>query len=86
MAAYVTEYFENGSETPVIIWHVGTPFQNELAKFTSAKSVLELQADGDELEHIKRLFSLGGTYSIPMPQKRVVRWYGDIARTIIGNL
>lgn len=86
MALYATEYSENGGETPVILWHVGTPFPSDIAKFAMQKTTLELQADGDELEHIKRVFSLGGTYTIPMPQKRVVRWYGDIARTIIGNL
>ncbi len=40
----------------------------------------EVQADGDELEKIRRNFS-----NIPMSSARVVRWHGDIARFIVSN-
>lgn len=38
-----------------------------------------VQADGHELEAIVKLFQ----ESIPLPRRsRVIRWYGDLARTI----
>lgn len=43
--------------------------------------VTEVQADGDELEYIKLHFT-----NIPMADKRVVCWYGDHAKFIVGNL
>ena len=56
-------------------------------------SVSHIQADGDELEHIKYVFTMKDKnqfksgYSVPMPrEERVVRWYGDIAKTILANL
>lgn len=51
-----------------------------------------IQADGDELEAIRRHFSYspkdgsGLVCSIPFCGNRVVRWYGDIAKTIYFNL
>lgn len=53
-----------------------------------------IQADGDELEHIRVLFTHRFTAdiththcTIPLPiNKRIVKWYGDIAKTIIANL
>ncbi len=42
-----------------------------------------IQADGDELIAIRQLFP----EAIPFPQgKRVVRWFGDLAKTIYYNL
>lgn len=46
-----------------------------------------IQADCDELDAIQRVFHFDGIFNIPMPNgKRVVRWYGDIAKTIYFNL
>lgn len=54
-----------------------------------------IQADGNELEHIQEQYAkklwIGNNpetiYSIPMPNnQRVIRWYGDIAKTILSNL
>lgn len=78
---------------------VHTPFIN-LPKF-DGEEIDFIQADCDELDEIATKFTQGGiarvsdseeticppTYSIPMPNgKRVVRWYGDIAKTIYFNL
>lgn len=50
-----------------------------------------IQADGDELVAIREMFTVPITdtinqLTIPFPNKRVVRWYGDLARTIYQNL
>jgi hypothetical protein len=42
---------------------------------------LMVQADGHELELIKRQFT-----NIPMTANRVVRWQGDDAKFIINNI
>lgn len=42
---------------------------------------LAVQADGDELEKIRRQFQ-----NIPMTNNLVVRWYGETARFIFENL
>lgn len=44
-------------------------------------SKIQVQADGDELELIKRLFT-----NIPMYDGRVVSWYGETAAFILFNL
>lgn len=56
-------------------------------------SATMIQADGDELDHIQYRFTTTDAkqyktgYSIPMPLGgRVVKWYGDIAKTILANL
>lgn len=69
---------------PVIQWHVGS----ELPK-VDINQIDYIQADGDELFHIIQLFKFRSTdtFTIPIPfDKRVVKWYGDIAKTIIANL
>lgn len=59
-------------------WHVGTP----LGKIRNIQEVVEVQADGDELDHIESAFT-----GLPLaPKKRVVVWTGDFARFIVGNL
>jgi len=46
-----------------------------------------IQVDGDELDEIRYRFSQGQQCTIPFPTgRREVRWYGDIAKTILGNL
>lgn len=53
--------------------------------FTNAeiKQVVAIQADGDELEKI-RTTCKGIRDSIPT--RRLMRWYGDEARFILGNI
>lgn len=62
-------------------WHVGYP--NPVA-YHEVREVLEVQADGDELEHIETMFQRGK--ELPIPRRRVVRWFGDHAKLIVGNL
>jgi hypothetical protein len=57
-------------------WHVG-----ERKLDIAAKYVIEIQADGDELEKIKREVA-----GIPMTNQRVVRWFGDDAKFIYANI
>lgn len=48
-----------------------------------------IQADGDELLEIASTFEIGTLdpqLTIPMTNNRVVKWYGDIAKTIYFNL
>ena len=47
-----------------------------------AYAAIMLQADGDELEAIRSQFpSL-----MPQNHKRVIKWYGDVAKFICANL
>lgn len=66
---------ENGEQ---IRWHVGTETPTAYAD-----EVRELQADGDELDYISDKFGIAAL--VPKGQK-VVRYYGDQARFILGNL
>ena len=60
-------------------WHVGTPMVDSF----KARNITEVQADGDELMFIIRLFELNQGMTIPMAiTARVMNWYGDIAKTI----
>ncbi len=58
-------------------WHVGRP----LPKITDVSTLTEIQADGNELRHIKENFD-----NLIMPSSEVCVWYGDLARTIYLNL
>jgi hypothetical protein len=51
-----------------------------------AEHVISVQADGDELQLIRD--ECGGRWeSLPdVVNKRVVNWYGDDAKFIVGNL
>ena len=71
-------------------WHTG----KKVPKI-DPQDVVEIQADCDELEHVKWLFtnrianpyaSTVEIYTIPLPKGRVARWFGDFARTIYCNL
>lgn len=94
MALFITAYSKDrGVKISETQWHVGSPKPIEheylFDDYGPHRCYLDIQADGHELEHIKTLFRTGGNggYSIPMPvNKRVVRWYGDIAATIIFNM
>lgn len=76
----------------VIEWHIG--YEDPCVLITPDQ-VLNILADGDELELILRTFGAGYdtrhirdvNFTIPVPiGKRVVSWYGDIAKTIISNI
>ena len=89
-----------------IQWHVGSPVPKMWGKGGSEYQAMEriymLQADGDELAHIQRVFTNKVTIfappgeepasitfdipTLPMSNKPVVRWYGDLAKTIFLNL
>ena len=58
-------------------WHVGGGRPG-----VNLEQVEEIQADGDELEHIKQNFT-----NFPMANHvRVVRWRGEHARFILSHL
>lgn len=63
------------------VWHVG---EKNPVPYEKVIAVTEVQADGDELEHIEDMFQLNK--QIPIPRRRVVRWFGDHAKLIVGNL
>lgn len=59
-------------------WHIG---QKVSIPKEELNQVIEVQADGDELEHIRYQFQ-----NIPHAKVRVCNWYGDIAKFIVNNL
>ena len=68
--------FNNGSDRE---WYVGRG-PKEIKKYSL--EVSSVQADGDELEHIKDKFK-----NIPLSiVERVVTWFGDNAKFIVANL
>lgn len=89
MALYIVT--KSGTETS---WHINNakkPYEDDHLRIS--EEVAYIQADGDELDHIKYIFcstpefrNATSQYTIPMVSKRVVRWYGSIAHTILGNL
>jgi len=70
------------------------------SEYQAMERIYMLQADGDELAHVQKTFtsrvimhSPDGTEqinvdvpSLPIANKPVVRWYGDLAKTIFLNL
>ena len=80
--------FQSGKERK---WHIG---EKNPVNFDEVNAIQEIQADGDELDYIKKQYCDGNNiestvtaYSIPLPRnKRVVRWFGDIAKIIISNI
>ena len=69
----VTEDHENREK--IYNWHVG----EAMPKFEISK-VVEVQADGHELEFIKFRFE------VPYMCGKIIIWYGDFAKFIAGNL
>lgn len=60
-------------------WHVGEPL---IFGVEAIQSVIEVQADGDELTHLHKQFD-----NIPFRlNSRVNRWFGDHAKFIAANL
>jgi hypothetical protein len=71
-----------------IEWYIGNP---DPLIYDGARDVIEIQADDDELEHIKNMFpkvnnSFGSVVSPLIPKGKVVRLFGDLAKTIVANL
>jgi len=57
-------------------WHFGSRIVYEL------DNVLELHADGDELDAVKKMFP-----NAPVAKgKSHAKFYGDFAKVIVGNL
>ena len=62
-------------------WHVGEATNHIIIR---ANEVVAVQADGDELEFVLSNF---GNLPRTLPvDRRVMRWYGDHAKFIAGNL
>lgn len=70
-------YYAHISEGDWRDYHVGDKIDHEWED-DRIPMIEYVQADGHELEAIHKMFQ--GT--IPFPRCRVVRWYGDLARTI----
>ena len=72
----IITYNEEAGTPQEIEWHCGEPAP------THPHCVDIIQADGDELLYIERVFG-----NIPTRlDSRVVQWHGDIAKFIIANL
>lgn len=68
-----------------VLYKDGTQREHHIPfkQLPASTNVALIQADGDELDAIWELFH----ESIPFPvKKRVVKWTGDIASTILSNL
>ncbi len=67
-----------GSDEGSLEWHIGEPIAIDL----DFENVQFVQADGEELEYIRRNFS-----NLPMAtNKHAPRWFGDLAKLIVANL
>lgn len=61
------------------IWHLGG---KNPVPFSEVAGVIEIQADGGELDFIRNHFT-----GLPdCPRKYVVRYFGDDARFVVGAL
>jgi hypothetical protein len=77
----LTAFIKNGGfGDEKIDWHVGEN-ANNLRQL--AEDCYKVQADGDELDEILR--RCGATIPVSATT-RVIRWYGDHAKFIVGNL
>lgn len=77
----VVVYQSGASAASVLVreWHVGTKYEHNEH---TIDHVTEVQADGHELEWVLREFN-----NIPtIRARRVMRWHGDIAKFIAGQL
>ena len=67
--------FQDGSSTGIHVGQINDNMRN------SVSNIISIQADGDELNHIHQNFS-----NIPFRKdKRVVKFYGETAKFIMGN-
>lgn len=82
------------STSPIEInWHVGQP---KPIPYLEINNIIEIQADGHELEFIKDNFSSWiptkkrgniQIFNIPFSNSsRVIRWFGDIAKCIVSAI
>ena len=74
MALVITTYNSFSGSTKCQ-WHIGQKYPKLTEK------VIELQADGDELEYILHNFQ-----NIPYSNARVLTWYNDLAMFIANNM
>lgn len=74
----LTVHMRNHDE---IQWQVGEGV--DIAAVDIARNVMFIRADGDELEHVLDKF---GVAALCPKDCMVVKWFGDTARFIIGNL
>lgn len=85
MSAYVTVRSLDGTACQ-IDWHVGEPGMRSRRIFTP-NMVEDVQADGDELNFILAMATVGGAPTIPFATNaKVQRWYGDHAKFIADNI
>lgn len=71
-----------------ISWHIGEKPPKEILESSSiftitVDDVVMIQADNDELDYIIDKF---GVAAMRPKNSNVVKWYGDIAKFIVGNL
>ena len=80
--AFYAHYEDNSGTT----WHIGSHAPNQLTD-NNLRRIVYLQADGDELAYIVSSYTVNGHLTIPLSTRvNVVRWYGDLAKTIAYNL
>ena len=61
-------------------WYIGDTVRFSLSEINN---ITFIQADGHELDHIKSMFESPNNM---IPKGRVVKIYGDLAKTIVANL
>ena len=69
----------NFKNRPQKVWHVGRHSPIQLPE--QVDYVTSVQADGGELEYVRQRFP-----NIHNTGAFVIRWYGDEAKFIVGNL
>ncbi len=76
---YITLKNTDTNEVYMRSWHIGEP---KPLRSYEERWIIEVQADGDELVYIRRNYS-----NLPLAHSLVaVRYYGDHAKFIVGNL
>ena len=70
MAGFLTK--KDGTQSQ---FHLGVQFTSN-----DARDAVEVQLDGDELQHVQNTMS-----NLPMASRRVVVYFGDHAKFIISN-
>jgi len=75
MALVITTYNSFSGSTKCQ-WYIGQKYPN-----IKGLQIIELQADGDELEYILHNFE-----NIPYSNARVLTWYNDLAMFIANNM
>ena len=81
MALYLSYYRAGHEILEVQELHVGEAFTCRTRGINIWEDVTEIQADGHELEWIRRNFA-----NLPCSHFRVCNWYGDHAKLIAAGL